>query len=391
MSRVAITGIGMITPYGIGFNAFIDGIKSQRPTFSPITLCDTVGSSLKFAGQCTTLESAPLKIAKTKKLVTRKDHLALAAAHDAWIHAGLEESQFDPSRAGAFVGACSTQIGDFFPYFDRAIACVSEDRLHFDSSELGRVILHDVNPIAAIKVLSNGALAHLAQSYNLQGPNTNILNFGTAGLEALQQASQAIASGQADFCLAGAMYAPFDPFQIADGLNQSEWCIENIDPTRRIRPYSDEPSGTLPTESAVFLVLESFECAQTRSASILAEIKSWSQGSNSLCDDGSALQIALSRLPSQPKHVVGCGHGHRSIDKWEKTYLGESSNLHSIYGFYGYPGEASGLIQIAVALSRQSHNSLRTPQGFIPPDEDILISTMNRFGGAAIAVVGPHH
>ena len=250
-SEVRLSGIGLLSPWGHSLQALHRYLQSSQPKFSEIT---DLGYEI-LGAQIRELPQHPLVNRKIHKLVTRKDLIAILSACFAVDDAGIDLLSLDTERFGCFVGTSSSQVGDFLPYFSTALSCVSHDRMSFDSSHFGAHSLTEINPLLALKTLSNSALAHISQLTQARGPNANFMDYELSGLKAIEAAYLSICEGSADICLAGVSHAPFDPFQIADHAYPHD---------------AKEAGSTLETpllsEMGLFFVLESAEFFHKRRA-----------------------------------------------------------------------------------------------------------------------------
>lgn len=155
---------------------------------------------------------------KTRKMLTRKDELLLAVVAQI-----LKEDPFpsvDRQRIGAFVGTSFSQVDDYFPMFSHALCCISHDQERFDSQKLGAEVLPSINPLIALKTLSNAGLAHLCQIHNIKGRNANFIDGEASALHALDAACLALSHGSCDHAIVAAVHSPGEPFQIAEWKHQ---------------------------------------------------------------------------------------------------------------------------------------------------------------------------
>jgi len=371
MTRVVITGIGLTTPVANNIDDFMLAVKNNDCGLRPIDLYDTLDSQVKYAGQCRELETLKIPNKKIKKLLNRKDLLNVLTATSALSHSGILPTNPDPKRGGVFVGSCSTQIDDFSPYFDSALDCIKDNNQFFDSSMFGKKCLDLINPLAAMKVLMNGGLAHISQLFNIQGVNANIINGETSGLEAIISAYQSIARGDADWCVAGAVSAPVEPFQMSQAFHSKQLApqihINTTNISKLVEPYSINSPGTCLGEGAVYFVLEKEDHAIKRNASSLGVVSGFGFANNGSAKlkpqkPSPALISAIrsscktaSLDPDEIQLVGGQGHGgfmdHIELESLREVFGTNTPPVMTTTPITGYLKEANGPLSIAASLS----------------------------------------
>ncbi len=416
MSRAVITGVGLATPISHSFSSLASALVEGYCGIKPIDLYNTTGCSISYAGQCMQLDTLDIPNKKIKKLLNRKDLLNVLAATSAMSHSGFldQKDDLDPLRGGVFVGSCSTQIDDFSPYFESALDCIGENNESFNSSKFGSECLERINPLAAMKVLMNGGLAHISQLFNAQGVNGNIINGDTSGLEAIIAACQAIERQEADWCIAGAVSAPIEPFQMSQAfhsglLAQQEHASESL--SSLIRPYSNDPHGTCLGEGAVYFIIENEDHAKQRNAKRFGSILGYglsNNGNQAIEPDihNPALVSAIKSsydqacLTAKRLSLIG-GQGNGTyLDKIEQLSFEKALGPNDIpvictSPLTGYLREANGPFTIAAALSCFNQGVL--PQSLTQQKsnnealdfsrKNCLVATQSTEGPTAAAVV----
>ncbi len=237
--RVVITGVGVLAPCGIGADAFWAGLsKPAAPaTHRQIAEFDPVEWGLKHV---------------EVRRIDRFAQLAIAAAALARADAGLEEdSPYDPYRCGVMMG---TGIGGAFAWEANAEVLMTKGAKY-------------VSPLVVPMVMPNAASANVSIRSGFTGPVETITTACAAGTHAVGHGARLIASGRADVVLAGGSESCQTPVFDNGFLN-----MKALSPTGISRPFDVARDGFCSAEAAAVLVLEEYEAARARGATIYAEI-----------------------------------------------------------------------------------------------------------------------
>ncbi len=233
--RVAITGMGVIAPCGVGVDAFFDGLCSPAPV-GPRTLDD--------------FDPAPwFDNAKAARRADRFSQFAVVAAEEALSQAG--ELDADPARRGTFIG---TGVGGL-----QTLESQIEVRL-----ERGE---RRVSPFLVPMMMANAAAATLSMRFGWQGPCENTVTACAAGTHAIGNAARMIADGRCDAVLAGGSEAPFTATAVAGFANMTALSNSGVS-----RPFDLDRDGFVMAEGAAVLVLEEWDRARARGATIVGEV-----------------------------------------------------------------------------------------------------------------------
>ena len=270
MRRVVISGLGVVSPVGIGKNAFWNNLlngTSGATTLDRVTCCNLFGQH-EFGAQvvCEVENFHPdeQNVPETYCSTDRFIQFALAAAHQAVQDAYLDLEAIDRSRAGITLATaiCGTQTLDL--EFTRA-------------TNQGKESLRSegISPHLYAAAMGNSAALAVATRYGFQGECTTLSTGCIAGVDAISYAYEQIAYGDHDVMIAGASEAPITPITIAsfDIIH----CLSHhtSDPTTASRPFSRDRDGFVLSEGCGIVVLEELEHALRRGAPIYAEIAGW--------------------------------------------------------------------------------------------------------------------
>lgn len=257
MSRpVVITGLGVVSPIGIGVDAFWDSLVAGRSGVGRVTAFDPSGFSCQVAAAVTDFRAEDFLDARAAGRMGRHAQFAVAASRLAVAHASLDLEQTDRGRSGVVLGCC---FGDQ--------AAVEAQHKVLEASGPRRVA-----PALVPIQLSSLAAGEVAIHLGLRGLNYVISAACASANHALGLAARHIAHGDAEVVLAGGTEAALTPLLFA-GFGQAKALATgfNDTPERASRPFDAGRRGFVPGEGAAVLVLESLDHARARGAVILAE------------------------------------------------------------------------------------------------------------------------
>jgi len=254
MRRVAVTGLGAVTPLGndvastwraaTAGESGIDWIRSFDPGDAPV----------RVAAEVKDFDASQVASPKEVRKLERNVLLALGAAREALDDSGL--NGFDPARVGIVFG---TAIGGVNGILEQ-----EEIRLSRGPDR--------VSPNFLPNVLVDSASGQLAISLGIKGPNYAVVSACATGSHAIGEAAQLIKRGDADAVLAGGGEACMHPLILAGFTAMRGLAVENDDPSLASRPFDATRAGFVMGEGACVFLLEDFEAAQARGARVYAEV-----------------------------------------------------------------------------------------------------------------------
>jgi 3-oxoacyl-[acyl-carrier-protein] synthase II len=255
--RVAITGLGAITPLGLDAPSTWAAAKAGRSGVGFIETFDADGFPVRIAAEVKGFDPATVASPKEARKLDRNVLLALGAAREAWADAGIEG--VDRDRAGILVGSA---IG--------GLPGIAEQH---------RVLLERgadrVSPFFIPSVLVDSASGQLAISLGLRGPNYAPVSACATGSHAVGEAAELVRRGDADVVLAGGTESCIHPLILAGFCAMRGLVAEEEDPTLASRPFDATRAGFVMGEGACILVLEDLEAARARGARVYAEVLSY--------------------------------------------------------------------------------------------------------------------
>jgi len=260
LRRVVVTGLGAVSPFGLGVDKLWAGLKAGESAIRPIELFDVSDFPVKFAGEVK--DYVGLDHFEKKKLrhLDRVTQFALLCADEAIKDSGIDLEASDRNRIGTIVGS---GIGGL------------------DTTEQQVLTLHNrgvrrVSPFLVPMMMINAASGEVAIRHGLKGPNFCVSSACASGNHALGLAMQMIRYGMADAVLAGGSEAALTPIGLAGFCAARALSKRNDEPTKASRPFDKDRDGFVFGEGGALLFLESLEHAQARGARIYAEFTGFS-------------------------------------------------------------------------------------------------------------------
>jgi 3-oxoacyl-[acyl-carrier-protein] synthase II len=255
-SPVVVTGIGVVTPIGIGVDAFWDGLMSGRSGAGPITQFDASSLPVRIACEVRDFEATDYMDAREVGRTDRFTHMAVAATSLAWDELGWDEVPASSDRVGVIVGS---GIG--------GLSTIEQSHSVLEKSGPRRV-----SPFMVPKLMPNAAAGAIAMKYHLHGPNFAPSSACATGAHAIGEAYRYLRSGLADVMVAGGTEAALTPLSVSAFARMGALSRRNDEPERASRPFDKGRDGFVFGEGAGVLVMERRDHAEARGARILCEV-----------------------------------------------------------------------------------------------------------------------
>ncbi|SHF74703.1 3-oxoacyl-[acyl-carrier-protein] synthase II [Caldanaerobius fijiensis DSM 17918] len=362
-NRVVVTGIGCVTPIGIGKDAYWEALRSGKSGIGPITKFDTSEYPTKIAAEVKDFNPTDFIDKKEAKRMDRYTHFAIASAKMAIEDANLDLNAVDKNRFGVIMGSGIGGIETFEEQF----------RIMIEKGP-GRV-----SPFFIPMMISNMAAGQIAIMFGAKGPNETTVSACASSTNAIGDAFKLIQSGRADVVLAGGSEASITPMALAGFSALKALSTNNDNYHEASRPFDKNRDGFVMGEGAGVLVLERLDMALARGAKIYAEIV----GYGVTCDayhitapapegEGAAraMEVALADAGIKPEdidYINAHGTSTEYNDKYEtmaiKTVFKEHAYklaVSSTKSMTGHLLGAAGAIEAIACL-------LAIDQGFIHP------------------------
>ena len=361
--RVVITGIGAITPIGLGVDGLWEGLTRRESAVRCITRFDPSMFKSRIAGEVSDFSPSDHLEERRVRRLDRFSQFSVAATRMALADAGLEPSREDPDRVGAMMGT--------------ALGGVAHGEGQYRNFLTGGP--RAVDPALALTVFAGAASCNIAIEFGFTGPNSTNGMSCASGAIAIGEAYRAIVRGEADVMVAGGAEAPLAPLCFGAFAIIRAMSTRNDDPARASRPFDRARDGFVMAEGAAVLTLEERGRALARGAPLYAEVCGYGLTNDAYHmtaprPDGRqaarAMRNALQDAGVRP-HEVGYINAHGSStplnDATEtasiKQVFGEHAYRLAISGTKGYYGHAlgaSGAIEAAIC-------ALASSRGWVPP------------------------
>jgi 3-oxoacyl-[acyl-carrier-protein] synthase II len=324
--RVVITGVGMITPLGIGVEQSWNGLLAGRSGIGKITQFDAANFPTRIAGEVAGFNPEDYIEPKEIKKMDRFIHFALAAAQMAMNDSGLKITDENAERAGVIVGS---GIGGL-----RSI-----EHYHSVLLEKGP---RRITPFFIPMLVVNLASGQISIRFGAKGPNSAVVTACATGSHAIGDAFKIIQRGDADAMIAGGTEAVITPLGIGGFNAMKALSTRNDEPEKASRPFDMERDGFIMGEGAGIMILESLETALERGAGIYAEIAGYGMAADayhitapSPNGEGAArcMKMALKDAgvePSVVNYINAHGTSTKAGDEIE-TYA-----IKTVFGEYAY-------------------------------------------------------
>ncbi len=355
MSRIVVTGMGAVTPVGVGVEDYWDNLVAGRGGIGPITRFDASGLAVRLAAQVSEFDPS---VWMSPALIRQSDvftQYAYAAAAQA-LEGGFPAS---PERRGITVGTAMAGI---------ATTAATQEMLT-------RAVHKNVGPRFVPRILGNMAAAQIAIAHDIRGPSLTLSTACASGGDAVSAAANMLSAGQADAVLAVGAESILCPLVIYSLANTGALSRRNDEPELACRPFDADRSGFVIGEGGGALLLEREESALERGAEIYAELAGWA----GTCDahhataplpDGEkrCMELALDNAgmaPEELDYINAHGTGTKDGDSAEAEALravfgNRQPLISSTKGATGHMMGAGGVTEAVACIQ-----AIRT--GRIPP------------------------
>jgi 3-oxoacyl-[acyl-carrier-protein] synthase II len=406
LRRVVITGIGAITPIGLGVEGLWQGLLERRSAVRCITRFDPSMFKSRIAGEVSDFSPGDHLEERKARRLDRFSQFSVAATRMALANAELNLRQEDPDRIGATMGT--------------ALGGVAHGEAQYRNFLLEGP--RAVDPALALTVFAGAASCNIAIEFGFTGPNSTNGMSCASGAIAIGEGFRAIARGEADIMVSGGSEAPLAPLCFGAFAIIRAMSTRNDDPAHASRPFDSGRDGFVMAEGAAVLVLEERGRALARGAPIYAEVCGFGLTNDAHHmtaprPDGSqaarAMRNALAEAGVAP-HEIGYINAHGSSTPLNDPT--ETSSIKQVFGdhaydvafsgtkgYYGHALGASGAIEAAIcALASRRHwvpptvnldspdpacDLRHVPDRGLQLEPDYLLSNSFGFGGINAALL----
>ena len=392
--RVVITGLGLISPLGNTPAALWSALMAGKSGVAATTLLPADGQPLTIAAEAREFtgeieDFGPLEkdrkkaIKKGLKVMCRETRMAVAAAQLAIADAGFAEKPMEPETSGVVLGSdyMLTMPED---YSAGMKTCAPEGEFQF--TRWGKEGLGDMAPLWMLKYLPNMPASHIAIYNDLRGPNNSLTMREAAGNLAIGEAFRTIQRGHANMMVAGATGTRILPMQAIHALQTEQMAVENGDPAKASRPFDRQRTGMVAGEGAGMVVLEEYESAKSRGATIYAEVLGLGSANVADADLRGKCDVALERAmksalrdagktPTDVGHINAHGLGTTERDADEaraiRAVFGARADdvpVVAIKSYFGNLGAGGGVVELIASVLALREERLPRVLNYKTPD-----------------------
>jgi len=255
--RVVITGLGVVSPIGIGKDAYADSLRNGRSGVGLISVFDTAQYPTKFAACINNFKIEDFGIDRKKaRHMARFTQLGVSAATMALTDSGLDLNKVDKSKVSVITGS---GIG--------GIEVIEEEETNLVLKGPRRV-----SPFLIPMMITNMLPGEIAIKYGFTGPNYSVSSACASGNNAIGDALRILRYGDADIAIAGGSEAAITPLGLAGFCNIKALSERNDAPEKASRPFDKNRDGFVMGEGSGMFVLETLDHAKKRGAKIYAEL-----------------------------------------------------------------------------------------------------------------------
>lgn len=354
-----VTGMGAVTPFGVGVDPFWDGLIEGRSGVRAITLFDTSQHEVRIGGEIPSFDPEKHLDRKSIKRLDRYAQLALVATAEAVKMSGLRPDQEDPGMMAVVFGSGIGGMNEL-------------------EEQLNRLATKGPSKVSAFtipKLMVNAAAGNISIAYGAKGNSMAVSSACASATHAMGEAAAHIRRGDSDIVFTGGSEAALTPLALAAFASMKALSTRNDDPATASRPFDRDRDGFVLAEGSGALIFEELEHAKKRGAPIFAEVVGFSATSDadhitqpSETGEGAARAMALAiksaRInPDQVDYINAHGTSTPLGDTAEtaaiKRVFGESAKkvvVSSTKSAVGHSLGASGGVEIIAAIQAARHS-----------------------------------
>ncbi|MEA1871052.1 MAG: beta-ketoacyl-ACP synthase II, partial [Candidatus Bipolaricaulota bacterium] len=373
-NRVVVTGLGPLSPIGIGKTAFWEALRAGKSGVCRVDdRLDLSGIEVKIGAPVVDFDPLDHMDRRRARRLDRAAQFALVATKLALDDANLDAKEIDAERTGVVAG---TGIGGL-------------ETMETNYAALTEHGPRRVNPFFIPRLMPNAIAGQIAIEYGLRGPNFGVVSACASSAHAVGIAREMIRSGLVDRVVAGGSEAVLVRIAYAGFVQIGAISKRNDEPQRASRPFDRDRDGFVMGEGAGFLILEERECALARGAHIYAEIIGFGMSADAEhitapAENGAgaaqAMEMAIDRagiLPAKIDYINAHGTSTLLNDRAEteaiKTALGEAAHTVKIGSTKSQTGHllgAAGSVEAIATLLSMEHGFIPATLNYENPDPE---------------------
>jgi 3-oxoacyl-[acyl-carrier-protein] synthase II len=375
MKRVVITGVGPVTPIGIGAKAFLEGQHQAKNGIRTIQNFDSSDLDVHIAGEVDLDVSQWLERKEAKRL-DRFVQFAMVGTALALEDAGLSENDVAGEHTGTSIGSGIGGLGTW----------EEQSKIRFERSAMR------MSPFFIPMIISNLASGNVAMRYGLQGPSNTVVTACSTGAASIGDAFRTIMLGEADIMVTGGAEAVITPMGIGGFAVMKALSTRNDSPETASRPFNKSRDGFVAGEGAGILILEEYEHARKRGARIYAEIVGFGTSADayhitSPAPEGAGITRCVNAAIKMAKiapEKIGYVNVHAT-----STPLGDQNEIFALQKVFGGVDKippvsatksmtghmlgAAGAVEAIASVQAICSNTLPPTRNYIDPDPEIIV------------------
>ncbi|MDA0833096.1 MAG: beta-ketoacyl-[acyl-carrier-protein] synthase family protein [Planctomycetota bacterium] len=383
-----ITGIGIVSPIGIGMEPFWDHLQHGKSGVAKLeilkdfSLPGNIGAEVKDFTEESAKKTYLKDLRKSLKVMCREIQLGVASACMALRESKLDLKTINHERLGIDFGA-DLMLSPPVNLKDACFACSDEVSHEFQAGEWGQSGLRQMEPLWLLKYLPNMPACHIGIYADARGPNNSITQSEAAGNLAMNEAFHIIERDHADVMIVGSTGSRLVPTK---SIHAVMWCEVAPGPDLRCRPFDLNRTGQIAGEGSCTLILEEEAHARARGAEIYGEILGGGSSCVSPARSDDAIRLALGNAMRQALcdanisadqigHINANGEGAKKRDEQEAQAIldvfGEAGKKIPVTAFKSYWGNAAagcGVMEITGSLVGLKHGLIPATLGYETPD-----------------------
>jgi 3-oxoacyl-[acyl-carrier-protein] synthase II len=386
---VVITGMGIVSPIGIGREAFWDSLVAGRSGVRPYQAFDASGCGVRFGAEVLDFDpKAFVRPRKSLKVMSREIQLGFAAAQMALADAGFSPAVVAPERLGVVFGADTiySELAEWLPVYRRAMEA---DTFIYD--RWAPSVMSELYPLWLLKYLPNMAACHVAIAHDARAHNNSIVMAHVSSLLAVSEGMRTVERGRADMMIVGGASAMRVHPTSLIFHGEAFLSRRNDDPAGACRPFDADRDGMVNGEGSAAFILESRQHAERRGARVLARILAASSRfepsrdgqplrGNAIRQSILAALDAAQLMPADIGHVNAHGLGTIEQDR------AEAQAIHEVLGnvpvtapksFFGNLGAAGGAVEMAASLLTLETGQIPPTLNYDRPDPECPVNVVH--------------
>jgi 3-oxoacyl-[acyl-carrier-protein] synthase II len=378
-SDVVITGLGVVSPIGIGVDAFWASLLAGASGVRTVTSFDTSGTSLSFGAEVLGFDPKEyVKPRKSLKVMSRDIQFGVTVADMACAHAGIVHGVVAPERFGVEFAADMMHC----PLDEVEMACrASAVGGEVDLQRWGQEALKHIFPLWMLKYLPNMPACHIAIAHDARGPNNSHSVGDASSLLAMAEAARVIQRGSADVVVTGGTSSKMHPIlwyreSVGDTSHRGD------SPATACRPFDLHRDGAVHGEGAAAIVFESREHAAARNAPVLARVLGYASAfepnRNGAAMHGGGIRAAITAaLRAAGINARDVGHVNAHGLSTIADDRAEAAAIRDILGdvpvtapksYFGNVGAATGALETAVSILALTQQTVPHTLNYETPD-----------------------